>query len=330
MPSSQPVPGPIPSSVATPIKPFNPSQRLLNELAKFYQPYVRTTKRPVHLYHYTSKSQFPNPTTAITAKDQRIYFYTNYLKESFWSGNGYGMMGPGLYVATDPFATMMGYGKHSAQDTDWVLLQLVLPQNSRVLSISQLSREMNSMSEGDPSNKPLPKLTDASKKELVDSTCFFDIASAPKHFLATGLLSLFGFPQCQNLKVKLMQKLDIWAIDYLYDSVIPEAYKLGLCLNPNEAPLALVLIDDRAIDTNRMVAFTDTVPVANDPQQENRLLIEDFRNLLNTTSDALKSNPIWPLWPTLVGQKPKYDTKTWINQTFFNCGDDTYYPNTTP
>lgn len=233
---------------------FQAQAGISDELRAHAAPWVRSTSREVHLYHWVPRTNVGDRSDRrpIQARDPRVLGYVGYLKELFWnpSRGGGGVVGSGLYVAIDPVISQ-NYG-----GPDFVLIQFVMPARVRYLDIASG-----------------PTFSSSLQSQLRAAGCG-----------AYHLESLFAadsVPACRSARDRLIRDLDVMAIRYRFAST----QFSGWC--SQRPDVAMVLFDDRAIGWDRLIAMTPQRP-SRDPQHENRLII---RSLFE---QARAPNAPWP------------------------------------
>lgn len=114
---------------------------LMSEVRPALQSMIKTTSRPVVLYHWTNRSSVGVPLKGVVDSQDPLYF--NYVKgatQGFFrfQKKSRDMLGNGLYLAVDPVATR----RYGAQGATWVLLALEVKKGARFLD---LAGRMNSI-----------------------------------------------------------------------------------------------------------------------------------------------------------------------------------------
>lgn len=212
--------------------------------------------------------------------------YLGYLRdETYLTGNGNGVAGPGIYAAIDPIATC-GYGgcfNPSYGNAPGVVVQFVLtPGVSFLDGLSSQARF------------PTELLT-----QLQQAGC-----------PASDLTSLFAYAStrpCRDARDRLVALTGATALRYSYS-----ASYFSSC--PNRISAAFVLFGDEAIHWDRMVDFTATLPAYDDGHSENRLLIESLF--------ALQGSYNGMPWTSLKGQSPRStDVGAWMSRNLMGCGN---------
>jgi hypothetical protein len=261
-------------------------------LSSYGQSVLKTVSngREVHLYHWaylTSVLAGKDAVTPLDSSDDRVKSYLGYLRDqTFSTGNGYGVAGPGIYAAIDPVATC-GYGgclNPAYSSSPGVVVQFVLTPGVAFL-------DGMSPRAGFPS-------------ELATQ---IQQAGCP----ATDLTSLFAYAAttaCRDARDRLIAATGASALRYSYSA----AY-FASC--PNRISAAFVLFGDEAIHWDRIVDFTSSLPSYDDGHAENRLILESVFAQAGSSYDGMP-------WAALKGQSPRAtDVAAWMSRNLMGCGN---------
>lgn len=263
---------------------------LQENLADFGNSLTKTVSggREIQLYHWTYLSSVlagKDQGMPVWPNDDRVLSYLGYLRDqTFRTGNGSGVAGPGIYAAIDPIATCNYGGCFGAGYPAGILVQFVLTPGVRFLDGTASQRSFS------------PELA----KQVGQAGCY-----------ASDLVSLFSSASnaaCRALRDQLILLTGASALRYPYP-----ASSFSNC--PNRQSAAFVLFGDEAIHWDRVVDFTGTLPSSDDGHFENRLIIEA---LFATQGGYSAGTP----WQSLSGQSPRFtDLSTWMRQNLMGCGD---------
>jgi hypothetical protein len=249
-------------------------------LAEFAKPYARSLSREINVYHWTELHHVVHAPdkSPLLAIDQRARDYAYFVKQTFWNADyrpaGDIDLGAGFYVAIDPVVTRSFGG----EGDKWALIQTVIPAGARFLAI---------------------------EKEGVFPTAL-KLAAQQANCPIASLKELFAkahVGDCRAARDKLIAQLDLTSVRYRY-----KAQAFTACAT--RPPFAFVIFDDRALRLDRMVSFTSDLPEHDDPQSENRRLIEAL----------WETGPKKPLWPKLKGAKPASGLGPWMRDNLLGCG----------
>lgn len=246
-------------------------------LQKAFEPFVKTTSRDIHFYHWAPRSNLTNDNQS-SPTDQQVSDYIHYLIGEFyqWKTERKGKS-RAFFVAIDPVGTKT-YGQ-----SDWVLIQTVVPSGFRYLDM-----------EG---QKSLPNTAQQAMEKL-------GCTLIP--YKELGIFSPQNEP-CLDVAVKLVKNLNIVAMRYAYEN---SALPFSKICPDNRYRSALMIFDDRGIGWNKLVSFTKEDIPNSDPHYENRLLIQKIFELANSS-----------LWPSLQGKYPSFDTANWMKENLMGCSE---------
>lgn len=247
---------------------------------------VRTMSREVLVFSWMPREKLlaaPGPHQPVVAPDDlRAKNYLRNIQYGFvHPADGVPVAtGPGVYVGVDP-----GQSQYYSYGTDFALIQLPLVAGIKFLDEYKLSIFP-------------PKLQAA-----------LTAAGCPSRYLRGLFSGVSRNPACVPLRDHLVASTKTSAFRYSFT----QATELAIC-QPNRGRAAFVLFGDPAILLDRMVAFTQDLPNPADLHSENRLIIQDLILM------APHINNLFTPWPTLEGQHPVTDLKTWAQSNLMNCG----------
>jgi hypothetical protein len=246
-------------------------------LADYVRPYVQTLPREFHVYHWTAGSKITGSADAqLPPMDPRIRDYATRIKDLFWNPfrNADGGMAGDGLYVAIDPVASRSYG-----DT---LLQIVMPEGTRFLAFGLQYFP--------------PLLLRAMQAQGCDQNTVVSL-----------FVRSWTSEDCRRLRDRVTRDLDIQAIRYSWSSSL---YRICNRL----VPWAFVIIDERALNPDRIVAFRPADAPQPDAHAYNRVLLNEIARKAGAS-----------FWTELDLSAPAMDVDAWIRDNLYGCGDRLEY-----
>jgi hypothetical protein len=252
-------------------------------------PWVREIRRPLHLFHYTTRAEVVGTTEAPDRNDSRVYSYISRQASRFWedlSTCDPCTYGKGLYAASDAQYSLQFGG------TDWALIKIALRPGTRFINADQAT------------------LGPGSLRFLKDLGCtrtdpYSNGRYGGRKTPSGDFWNLFGHEgsHCHWLLKTVIKKLRIQTVGYYWG----DGFLSDLPACSKRKNLDFLLIHDSAVDPLNTEVFTKKIPRTDEEASSRAHVNEVFRHISGA-----------PLWD-LGGKRP--DIKRYVSDHFFGCGE---------